>query len=106
MISTSGAISVYRSMSPPTAEDRHGANPPAVSSATRRTDMGNLSSNEAGAAGELVCAPCFSLVTGGPRDDVGSRPAAPVAAAQQALTATQDRKSTRLNSSHVAISYA
>jgi len=51
--------------------------------------MGNLSSNEAGAAGELVCAPCFSLVTGGPRDDVGSRPAAPVAAAQQAPTATR-----------------
>src|SRR5690554_3171785 len=39
MISISGAISVYRSMSPPTAEDRHGAKPPAVSRATRRTGM-------------------------------------------------------------------
>src|SRR5215212_12211695 len=39
MISTSGATAVYRSMSPPTADDRQGARPPAVSRATRRTGM-------------------------------------------------------------------
>src|SRR5690606_1038650 len=39
MISTSGAISVYRPISPPTADDRQGAKPPAVRRATRRTDM-------------------------------------------------------------------
>ena len=34
MISTSGATLEYSSISAPTAEDRHGASPPAVSSAT------------------------------------------------------------------------
>ncbi len=43
MISTSGASSVYRSIRPPTAEDRQGANPPAVSSATFRTVMARFS---------------------------------------------------------------
>src|SRR5947209_20327917 len=37
MIRTSGATSVYRSMRPPTAEERQGARPPAVSIATVET---------------------------------------------------------------------
>src|SRR5664279_1230795 len=40
MISTSGASSVYRSINPPTAADRQGAKPPAVSIATLRRAMG------------------------------------------------------------------
>src|SRR5918998_6036707 len=37
MISTSGASAVYRSISPPMAEDRQGATPPAVRRATLAT---------------------------------------------------------------------
>src|SRR3990170_6790685 len=39
MIRTPGATSVYRSISPPTAEERQGARPPAVSTATVVTGM-------------------------------------------------------------------
>src|SRR6478735_10658966 len=42
MIRTSGATSPYRSISPPTAEERHGARPPAVRRATVVTAMGAL----------------------------------------------------------------
>src|SRR5947207_9997410 len=42
MILTSGATSVYRSIRPPTAEERQGARPPAVSSATVVTGIGPL----------------------------------------------------------------
>src|SRR5512133_2583146 len=40
MSRTSGATSLYRSMKPPTADERQGASPPAVSIATVRTAMG------------------------------------------------------------------
>src|SRR5690625_7690760 len=43
-------------MRPPTAEDKHGANPPAVSRATRRIDMGILSTADA-ASGAATRAP-------------------------------------------------
>src|SRR6187402_1409342 len=42
MIRTSGATSPYRSISPPTAEERQGARPPAVRRATVVTAMGAL----------------------------------------------------------------
>src|SRR5690348_14352408 len=53
MIRTSGATAVYRSISPPTAEERHGARPPAVSIATVENGMPALCQLAAGGARAL-----------------------------------------------------
>src|SRR5690349_16331277 len=58
MILTSGATCVYRSISPPTADDRHGASPPAVSMATVRTVMVRSCGAEGGGCFEVVGPRC------------------------------------------------
>src|SRR4051794_7815469 len=70
MISTSGATAVYRSISPPRAEDRQGAKPPAVSRATLETmssilgEVTGASRSVAGLAGTLPKRPALGSAHG------------------------------------------
>ena len=52
MISIDGFLAVYFSMRKPTAEDRHGARPPAVRMATFAYDLMGLARRGAGRGGD------------------------------------------------------